>query len=195
MHKLLKAGGIIRIKNGRRYDKAANYGFRKRFNGILKMNNNVNSNIAEKLMAHKKGLDGAYLKPTIEQCFTEFAKAITDLTIDDSERKNLKIEKLEKEKSEHEKDRIEVEDLRKRLEELEYGAKARHGTYAENMLKFRQEKNRKREVLAMLFNYWFEAKATEEEKRQTLKRIKQATEGGEKFDLAWFDGIQKAWAA
>ena len=100
MHKLLKAGGIARIKNGRRYDKAANYGFRKRFNGILKMNNNVNSNIAEKLMAHKKGLDGSYLKPTIEQCFTEFAKAIPDLTIDDSERKNIKIENLEQEKSE-----------------------------------------------------------------------------------------------
>ena len=27
-------------------------------------------------MAHKRGLDGVYLKPTREQCFEEFEKAI-----------------------------------------------------------------------------------------------------------------------
>ena len=60
--------------------------FRKRFNTILKINNDVNSNIAEKLMAHKKGLDGVYLQPTREECFNEFVKAILQLTVDDSQR-------------------------------------------------------------------------------------------------------------
>ena len=101
--KLLKASGIEREKTGKRYDKAVIYGFRKRFNTILKLNNNVNSNIAEKLMAHRNGLDGSYLKPTREQCFFEFQKAIEDLTISDESRDKLKIAKLQQEKSEHEK--------------------------------------------------------------------------------------------
>ena len=81
------------------------------------------------------------------------------------------------------------------MDELEYGSKAIHASYAENMLKFRRENNRRGEVITELFNWWFEAKATEEEKRQTLKSIKQATERAEKFDPAWFDRINKAWLA
>jgi len=72
MTNVLKAAGIERIKSGYRYDKASVYGFRKRFNTVLKLNNDVNSNIAEKLMAHKRGLDGVYLKPTRDECFKEF---------------------------------------------------------------------------------------------------------------------------
>ena len=71
----------IRKIQGNRYDVQADHGFRKRFNTILKMNNSVNYNIAEKLMGHKNGLDGVYLTPTIEQCFAEFKKAIPDLTV------------------------------------------------------------------------------------------------------------------
>jgi len=93
---LLKLAGIERKKTKNRFDKAIVYGFRKRFNGILKMNNEVNSNIAEKLMAHKNGLDGNYLKPTREQCFEEFRKTITTLTIDKSEQLRIKNEILEK---------------------------------------------------------------------------------------------------
>ncbi len=108
MHNLLFKSAIDRTKTGQRYDKAAIYGFRKRFNTILKLNNKVNSNIAEKLLAHKKGLDGTYLKPTREECFAEFAKAIPDLTIDDSER--LKLQNKAKDelikKTESEKDSI-----------------------------------------------------------------------------------------
>lgn len=96
---VMKRAGIERKKTKNRYDKAIIYGFRKRFNGTLKMNNEVNSNIAEKLMAHKRGLDGVYLKPTKEECFREFIKAIPFLTVDPSERLKLKVQKLEQEKS------------------------------------------------------------------------------------------------
>ncbi|MDC8451317.1 MAG: hypothetical protein LV477_00245 [Candidatus Nitrosotalea sp.] len=100
LHKILRKSGISREKVGNRFDKAMVYGFRKRFNTILKINNEINSNIAEKLMAHKKGLDGRYLTPTREECFAEFKKAISDLTIDDSHRKSIRIEELENKDSE-----------------------------------------------------------------------------------------------
>jgi len=94
---MMKHAGIERQKIKNRYDKAVVYGFRKRFNTILKLNNAVNSNIAEKLMAHKRGLDGTYLQPTHEECFSEFKKAIRDLTIDPTLRQEIKIKKLEQE--------------------------------------------------------------------------------------------------
>jgi len=42
LFELMKTSGITRKKTGNRYDKATVYGFRKRFNTILKLNNDVN---------------------------------------------------------------------------------------------------------------------------------------------------------
>jgi len=70
-------------------------------------------NIAEKLMAHKRGLDGSYLKPTREQCFAEFVKAIPELTISDQARLKAENMKLVEEKSELAKIKAEVEELKK----------------------------------------------------------------------------------
>jgi len=116
MNNLIKTAGIERIKDGNRFDKATTYGFRKRFNTTLKLNNDVNSNIAEKLMAHKKGLDGSYLKPTREECFAEFTKAILQLTIDPTQRQEIKIKNLEEEKS-------EIRELKERIERMEFYSK------------------------------------------------------------------------
>jgi len=96
MENVIKKAGIERKKKGRRYDKALFYGFRKRFNTILKINDSVNYNIAEKLMAHKRGLDGVYLKPTREECFQEFRKAIPELTISPIERQRIELELKDK---------------------------------------------------------------------------------------------------
>jgi len=96
MENVIKKAGIERKKKGRRYDKALFYGFRKRFNTVLKINDSVNSNIAEKLMAHKRGLDGVYLKPTREECFHEFRKAIPELTISPVERQRIELELKDK---------------------------------------------------------------------------------------------------
>ncbi|UVF62457.1 site-specific integrase [Nitrososphaeria virus YSH_922147] len=93
---VIQKAGIERTKIGKRYDKALFYGFRKRFNTILKIDNSINSNIAEKLMAHKKGLDGVYLKPTREECFAEFRKAIKELTITEVSRQKEIIKEQEK---------------------------------------------------------------------------------------------------
>ena len=98
IYNLIKAAGIERIKVSKfRYNKAAMYMFRKRFNTILKINNDVNSNIAEKLMAHKNGLDGTYLQPTKEECFAEFVKAIPELTIDPTNRQQLALAEKQQE--------------------------------------------------------------------------------------------------
>lgn len=121
---VLKASGIERQKKGARYDKAVVYGFRKRFNTILKLNNEINSNIVEKLMAHKRGLDASYLKPTKEQCFAEFLKAIPELTISDEARDKLKISKLEKEKSEIQKLQSDITGLKGAMQEQTTIAKA-----------------------------------------------------------------------
>jgi len=114
--RIVKGSKIQRKKTGNRYDKSLVYMFRKRFNTVLKINNNVNSNIAEKLMAHKKGLDGIYLQPSLEQYYAEFFKAISDLTIEDTERLRVTNKTLEKEKSEL---RIKNEELLKYKEKVD----------------------------------------------------------------------------
>ncbi len=130
--KIIQGAKIQRKKTGNRHDKSLVYMFRKRFNTILKLNDRVNPNIAEKLMAHKKGLDGIYLQPTLEECYKEFFKAISDLTIDDNERLRVTNQKLEREKSElEEKEKGEsisnkqlIDDLQTQLVQLQFELKA-----------------------------------------------------------------------
>ena len=95
---IVKKAKIERFKTGVRFDKGLFLGFRKRFNTILKIDSEVNSNIAEKLMAHKRGLDGVYFKPTKEDCYNEFIKAIPQLTVNESERLKIKITSIEEDK-------------------------------------------------------------------------------------------------
>jgi len=120
LKRLVKASGITRVKvNQSHYDKSLAHGFRKRFNTILKLNSEVNSNIAEKLMAHKRGLDGLYFVPTIEECFEEFKKAILDLTVDQTQRQKIKIDELKKETTELKEKEKEIDKLREELEGLQ----------------------------------------------------------------------------
>jgi len=111
--KIIHRSGIVRIKDGAMYDKARTKMFRKRFNGKLKMENEVNSNIAEKLMAHKRGLDGVYLEPTREQCFAEFEKAIAVLTVNPTERQKAELQKQREKITELSKKESEIEELKK----------------------------------------------------------------------------------
>ena len=115
--RVVKQARLKRTKTvGRHYDIQIDMGFRKRFNTILKLNNEINSNVAEKLMAHKRGLDGAYLKPTRDQCFFEFSKAISDLTISQEERHKSTIVQQEKKISNLEQNRQEIEHLKKTVD-------------------------------------------------------------------------------
>jgi len=116
--KIIHRSGIVRIKDGAMYDKARTKMFRKRFNGKLKMENEVNSNIAEKLMSHKRGLDGVYLQPTKEECFTEFEKAIAVLTVDPTERQKIEIESQKKRLTELEQKDNEIQVLKQEMEDF-----------------------------------------------------------------------------
>jgi len=111
--RVIRSTSIKRSQKGRRYDTQLLHGFRKRFNTILKLENSVNANIAEKIMGHKNGLDGVYFVPTREQCFTEFLKAIPFLTISDDERMRLENEKLKQEN-------IEKKQFQEKINTLEH---------------------------------------------------------------------------
>ncbi len=119
IYNLIAQSGIQRTRVSKhRFDKAAMYMFRKRFNTILKLNNDVNSNIAEKLMAHKRGLDGTYLQPTREECFAEFVKAIPDLTIDPTNRQKLELQEKQNEIDSLEEKSKKIVELEKMVLEL-----------------------------------------------------------------------------
>lgn len=121
VYKIIRRSSITRIKTGNRYDKAVIYMFRKRFNGKLKMDdNNINSNIAEKLMAHNSKeikLDTNYLDVPIEKLFAEFKKAIFDLTVSSKERDAVKILEKDKEITELQKEKEANITLEQKLEE------------------------------------------------------------------------------
>jgi hypothetical protein len=58
------------------------------------------------LLGHKIGLASAYYRPTEQEMYLEYEKAIDNLTIDPSQRLQRKVEMLEIEKSKV--DRIEL---------------------------------------------------------------------------------------
>jgi len=88
-----------KMKNGR-YQVQTCHGFRKRFNTLLKLENDVNDNAIEKTMGHKNGLDGTYLQITDERLFEEFWKGVPELTVDSTARDQIKIQELEQTNSE-----------------------------------------------------------------------------------------------
>ena len=103
--RVVKNSRIERIKTGNRYDKALNTAFRKRFNTIMKTFDGININLAEKLMGHSVTipLDNTYLNALKDKLFIEFKKVISELTIDNSERDKIRIQKLQDVKSDENK--------------------------------------------------------------------------------------------
>jgi integrase/recombinase XerD len=98
---------------GVRYNTQLLHGFRKRFNTILKENNEVNDNAIEKMMGHKNGLDATYLQIPDERLLEHFMKGAIDLTVSDDHRFKLETKKLQKENQELEaqlEERIKLQD-------------------------------------------------------------------------------------
>ena len=112
-------GKVKRIKTGNRYDKALVTMFRKRFNTKLKLNNSVNSNVAELVMAHKlPGAQSNYTKPTMEECFKEIKKAIPELTIDSRKRQSLEIKAKQHRIDELESKNVEIISMKEQLQSV-----------------------------------------------------------------------------
>ena len=74
------------------------HGFRKFFTTQL-IQSKVNPEIREMLLGHKIGLASAYYRPTEQDMYSEYEKAIDNLTIDPSNRLQRKVEILTIEKS------------------------------------------------------------------------------------------------
>jgi len=74
------------------------HGFRKFFTTQL-INAKVNPEIREMLLGHRIGLASCYYRPTVEEMFEEYSKAIDNLTIDPANRLQRKVETLTIEKS------------------------------------------------------------------------------------------------
>jgi len=110
---------IKRTQKGRRYDTQLLHGFRKRFNTIMKLENNVNANIAEKIMGHKNGLDGVYFVPTRQQCFKEFVKGIYQLTVDPNNRQKIELVEKSNTISELEQERENTHQMKQQMSRLE----------------------------------------------------------------------------
>ena len=76
------------------------HAFRRRFNTIMKLNENANVPLIERLMGHDMKLDNSYFQPTLDDLFAEYQKGISNLMIDSSERILAEKQKVDKEKTE-----------------------------------------------------------------------------------------------
>ena len=112
------------IKTGKRYNKQADHGFRKRFNTIMKTTPNMNISLIEKMMGHSVTvvLDNVYLDPTVKQLFNEFKKAIPELTIDDSVRKQAELDQVKLENSKLDEVMEAMEQLKEEQKRIEKAA-------------------------------------------------------------------------
>ncbi len=105
-----------------RHEKRTEYGFRIRWNTIMKNHDPpLNNNKIERLFSHNNRdlpLDKHYNKPLDDVLHVEFVKAIPELTIDPTERQKAKIQMLEKEKSEIEQKNEDLLEYKRKIDEL-----------------------------------------------------------------------------
>jgi len=159
---------IIRKKTGSNYDIQIDHGFRKRFNTIMKLENDVNANITEKILGHKNGLDGVYLCPTREECFTEFKKAILNLTIDPTERQNIELEQKQKTITELQAKENEINEMKKMIDIS--GKSIKYLMEKDESQRVELRKNMIREALKDKF-LMEKSQSSKEELQQILKEL------------------------
>lgn len=107
------------LKSGRRFEIQPNHGFRKFFATTTKRISSISYSVSERLLGHQSYLDGTYFKPTVEELFEEYKKAIPNLTIDQTEAKQYEIEKLEAEKQEMLKQQFKAQRLEDMLPSIQ----------------------------------------------------------------------------
>ena len=90
------------------------HGFRKFFTTQL-INLKINPEIREMLLGHKIGLASCYYRPTEEEMYQEYIKAVNNLTINEENRLRLKVEKLEVEKNSFDSLAAEIAIIKKKF--------------------------------------------------------------------------------
>jgi integrase len=90
------------------------HGFRKFFTTQL-INTKVNAEIREMLLGHKIGLASCYYRPTEEEMYQEYSKAINNLTINEEDRLKMRVEQLEVEKTQFQSLAAEIEMIKREI--------------------------------------------------------------------------------
>jgi integrase len=107
--KLLRKSGVRLVG-----EVSLTHGFRKFFTTQL-VNSKVNPEIREMLLGHKIGLASVYYKPTEQEMYSEYEKAINNLTINEENRLKEKIKTLEIEQNKVDKMQNDILDMKKML--------------------------------------------------------------------------------
>ncbi|PIY88150.1 MAG: hypothetical protein COY74_09775 [Nitrosopumilales archaeon CG_4_10_14_0_8_um_filter_34_8] len=117
----LERTGLRVTNTSKRYDIQIDHGFRKRWNTIVKNTDGMKIILAEKMMGHAITipLDDTYNVPVFEKLFQEYKKAISELTIDESERLRIKNEQQQKKITELEVKNARIEKLERRMRVIE----------------------------------------------------------------------------
>jgi integrase len=111
-----------KINAGVNFDKSPNllcHAFRRRFNTILKLNQDSTAPLIERLMGHDMQLDNSYFQPTLENLFEEYQKGMSDLAIDDSERLMAEREIIQTERTQLESEIQHNKNLESRMNTYE----------------------------------------------------------------------------
>jgi hypothetical protein len=155
----------------KRYEVPLHHGFRKYFNTMMRRAK-VNYLDKEDMMGHKVGLEKHYERYQEEdfERFPEYQKAISFLTISDEERLRLEAREKQTDIEGLEKKNTEIVNLRKRVNDLEYGITPRNSSYKSGLLASGDDKINK--GLIALLGMWFEMRATDDEKREIWKKLK-----------------------
>jgi len=97
MQRLLKNLELRNNKNGARYEIQRDHGLRKRFDTIMKQTDSMKLIHAEKMFGHSTPsipLDETYADFSVESLFNEYKKAIPELTVNDSARKQVQLDQM-----------------------------------------------------------------------------------------------------
>jgi len=119
MRIILDSAGLRTKRNLRKSSKgkSANHAFRKRFETVL-VNAGIHSKYVDYMMGHKVGQIRSYFKPTDEDIWREFRKAIPILAIDKSEQLKAKNQQQGEELLMYEVEaKNEIESLKKEMHE------------------------------------------------------------------------------
>ena len=109
-------------KRSGRFETQIDHGFRKRWNTIVENTDGMKIILAEKMMGHSvKSIPMAqvYNLPTIDVLFKEYQKAIPELIIDDSVRKQAELDMVKSQMSDLERTKSINKELEKKMDEME----------------------------------------------------------------------------
>ena len=112
-----KLRDIARRSNVRSKQVPIAHGFRK-FTMKQLVDSKINPEIREMLLGHKIGLASAYYRPTEQEMYNEYMKAINSLTINEENRLKIKVRLLEGEKNEITKLRNGLDEMQSTLKDV-----------------------------------------------------------------------------